>query len=55
MPELRRTDNWRNVRVLRDGFYDFANVELYKEGYLRMKIANALNLFKVVQVELKEV
>ena len=29
-------------------FYDFANIELYKAGYLRMKIGDALNIFKAV-------
>ena len=28
-------------------FYDFANMELYKPGYLRLKIADTLNILRV--------
>lgn len=34
-------------------FYDFANIELFKEGYLRMKIENNLNIFKAVPTNIK--
>lgn len=33
-------------------FYDFANMELYEAGYLRLKIGDVLNIFKAMPISI---